>query len=65
MKTFEEAAPHGGKTLFYMSAVATATEPLSNSFNPSVIKDELQELAKLISRICLRISIQPHSMLVN
>ncbi len=44
MKTFEEAAPYGGTTLFHMSGVATATAPLTNSFNPSVIREELQEL---------------------
>ncbi len=43
MKTFEEAAPSGGTTLFHMSGLVTATVPLTNSFNPSVIREELQE----------------------
>lgn len=44
MKTFEESAPHGGTTLFFMSGVATSPAPLANGFDPNAIREELEEL---------------------
>jgi glycine cleavage system transcriptional repressor len=46
MKTFEESAPHGGTTLFYMSGVATSPLPLAKGFDSKVIKEELIDLGE-------------------
>lgn len=46
MKTFEESAPYGGTTLFYMSGIATSPAPLANGFDPKVIRDELVQLGE-------------------
>jgi hypothetical protein len=44
MKTFEEAAPYGGTTLFHMSGVATSPAPLANGFDPRAVREELEKL---------------------
>lgn len=44
MKTFEEAAPYGGTTLFHMNGVATSPAPLANGFDPKLVRKELEKL---------------------
>lgn len=46
MKTHEENAPYGGTTLFFMNGIATSPAPLANGFDPSLIKEELQQLGE-------------------
>lgn len=44
MKTFEESAPYGGTTLFYMNGTATSPAPLANGFDAAAIRRELAQL---------------------
>lgn len=44
MEAEEEIAPNGGAMLFKMRGVASALAPLSNSFDISKIKGELEDL---------------------
>jgi len=45
LKTYEDAsAPYGGVSLFHMSGIATAPAPLSKSFDPKLIREELEAL---------------------
>lgn len=46
MHTSQEEAPFGGSTLFKVSGVANAPEPLSANFDPEAIREELEKLGE-------------------
>lgn len=45
LKTAEDkSAPYGGLSLFTMSGIATTPLPLTKSFDPEIVRAELEEL---------------------
>jgi len=49
LKTGEDIAPHGGTTLFHMTCMVNALEPLSKDFSPEKVRDQLEALGERLN----------------